>query len=633
MKKSFNISLSGLIFNIEEDAFAKLSDYLDSIKAHYNSVDSQEILGDIESNLAEKFSNQLKGGKQVISLADVEVAIKVMGTVEEFTQEEELKTAGAQCDLVEKEEIKPPRRLYRNSDDVIIAGVCSGLAAYFGIDAVFVRLLFVVLIFLNGFGILAYLVLWLVMPIAETNTQKLEMRGKPVNLKKLEQVVKEKTAQMAQEGKIALKRNRKWVNKILLFPINVVRRLVMLFKKILKKTLPIISVLIGICLGLGMAGVILGLSLAVGVFIFNINSPYLISDIPFREIAGSIYYYVGLISVYLVALIPLIFLLFLSISLIIRRNVFRLGVSIGLIVLWMVAVVGAGVAALEIVPLAKDRISRNLAENTVSDNLSFVDVKKIRVGGLVDIKVTPGEEFNLKITGDKEALDRFKYENEGGELKITQSSRTGGFCLLCFDKVAQMEITTPLLESFIAFSRVDAEVADFGHDIRVNAGESARVKVNLTGGELSSYIAGTGGRVEVVGSPKVLKAVLEGRGRLKALDLDANEVEIDSSIFSKVELGGSARNLKLKIANFAKVLAFDLNVEEILVEAKNNSLAQVNPLFLLDAKAEDNAKILYLKEPIKIILRVKDEETDRFLDISELELKGNKEGYVEVIKN
>ncbi|MFA5127971.1 MAG: PspC domain-containing protein [Patescibacteria group bacterium] len=596
MKKYFNISLSGMVFNIEEDAFAELNNYLDSIKNHYSSDDSREILTDIESNLAEKFSARLSVAKQTITLADVEEAIKIMGTVEEFAQE----NTGAEAGVSSKSdsrEGKSSRRLYRNPDDMIIAGVCSGLAAYFGIDPVYVRIIFIVLLFANGIGLLAYLVLWLVMPTAETNSQKLEMRGRPVNLQKLEQVVKEKTTQMAHEGKNAWQNNRKWINKILSFPIDVIRHVVMFLKKTLKIILPIISILIGVGLCLGAAGAVIGLTMVIGILLFNINSPYLISDIPLREITGTAYYYAGLAGAYLTASIPLIFLLIVSVSLMNRKNLFRLKSTILLIILWIVSLVAVTVSTLQIVPLAKDKYDQRIAQNTVSENYSFDNVNKIRVGGLTDVKVVPGDKFTVTVTGDKDALKEYKYETVDGELKITQSRKDKTFCIFCFEKRAKIVITASALDSFIAFDRVNAEVADFGKDIKVNVGESADVKVFSSSTTMTSYIAGTNGSLEVVGSPKILKAVLEGNGRLIAQELNSETIEIDAGVFSSVTLGGTVRKLQIKTSGYAEVSAFDLKTEEAVVESEDRSSVEINSLFLLDAKAGDNAEIIYLQEP------------------------------------
>ena len=92
-----------------------------------------------------------------------------------------------------KEDENKNKKLYRNPDDVIIAGVCSGLAAYFGIDPVAVRLAFFVAIFAQGLGFWIYIILWIVMPMAKNSAQKLEMRGKPVNIKRIEENIKEKS--------------------------------------------------------------------------------------------------------------------------------------------------------------------------------------------------------------------------------------------------------------------------------------------------------------------------------------------------------------------------------------------------------------------------------------------------------
>ena len=370
MNKSFNVSLNGIVFNIEEDAYEKLSGYLESIKNHYNAEDGKEILADIESNLAEKFSACLNSGKQVIILEDVAVAIKIMGTVDECAGEKKPAEDKAE-ELSEDKEGKLSRRLYRNPGDMVIAGVCSGLAAYFGVDPVYIRLLFVVLIFLNGFGLLAYLIFWLVMPVAETNVQKLEMRGRPVNLKKLEQVVKEKAAQVTQEGKNAYKNNQRWITRILSFPIDVIRQVMLFLKKILSKILPIIGILIGIGFSLAVAAGVLGLSMAVGIMMFNINSPYITSGLPVQEIAGSIYYYIGLAGLYFFIFIPMIFLLSIGLCLIRRKNIFCLRTVICLFALWIASAVGFGVSALNIAPMVKDKFDRNAVQNTVSENIKF----------------------------------------------------------------------------------------------------------------------------------------------------------------------------------------------------------------------------------------------------------------------
>jgi len=466
MKKSFNISLSGIAFNIEEDAYNHLEDYLNSIKSYYASEDGEEILSDIEASLAEKFSDKINPGKQVITLSDVEEIIKVMGTVEEFGQENNLEISEKEEDSEIYSE-KGVRRLYRNPDDMVIAGVCSGLAAYFGIETVFVRIIFILLIFFQGIGILAYFIFWLVMPLAKTNVQKLEMRGKPVNIRKLEQAVKEKAVEVAQGGESLVKKNRNKIYRILSFPIDILRQIVLLIKKIFKKTMPLLSILSGLGLGiLVIMGAIVA-SIGFGFLLFNINSPYLVSDIPFRELVDSQYYYFGVVNLYISILLPIIFALFVSIFLVIRKNVFRLKIFVLLTLIWLVAIVGASVSMVNIFSSAKEKIDTQKVRNQVTKELDFNNINKIKIEGEARVRVFAGEDFNFKIIGDKDNVERFEYDNKAGELIVTQKPEEEQYCLFCFDDETEIDIVVPELNSFIASGEIDARIEDLNKDLQI----------------------------------------------------------------------------------------------------------------------------------------------------------------------
>jgi phage shock protein C len=123
--------------------------------------------------IAELFTERLNPAGQVITMHDVEEAIKVMGDPQEISGADE-QPRGA------RERTYGPRRLYRDPDDRMIGGVCGGLAAYLGLDPVIVRILFI-LFLIFGIGFLVYLILWIVVPEARTTAQKLEMRGDTVN--------------------------------------------------------------------------------------------------------------------------------------------------------------------------------------------------------------------------------------------------------------------------------------------------------------------------------------------------------------------------------------------------------------------------------------------------------------------
>ena len=174
MKKTFSVNLGNRVYNIDEDAYLKLNAYLERIESHFSDLKEREdIINDIELRISELFSERLGVNKQVITLADVDEVIRIMGDPHEISGSEE-EPGGTW------ERSSGSKRIYRDPDDRMISGVCGGLAAYTNIDPVIMRLIFVVLLFM-GIGALVYIILWIVVPEARTTAQKLEMRGDSVN--------------------------------------------------------------------------------------------------------------------------------------------------------------------------------------------------------------------------------------------------------------------------------------------------------------------------------------------------------------------------------------------------------------------------------------------------------------------
>ena len=183
MKKTISINLNSQNFQIEEDAYEKLSAYLDSIKQHCGAgADSAEVISDIENSLAEKLKLSLTPYKEVISLSDVDSLIKIMGTIEDFDRE----IGGFNPEDYEGKEKtdskKIKRILYRDTDNAIIGGVAAGLGNYFDVDPILFRIIFCALVFAGGSGFPIYILMWIIMPEAKTTYQKLEMQGQAPTL-------------------------------------------------------------------------------------------------------------------------------------------------------------------------------------------------------------------------------------------------------------------------------------------------------------------------------------------------------------------------------------------------------------------------------------------------------------------
>ena len=191
MKTTENISLAGYAFTIEIDAYEELGAYIDDIRTSFsNDSSAEEITADIEERIAELLSERCRNG-MVVNLAMVNDVKKRIGNPQELASDEA--ASGPSPESSDKKEDKKNwrgRRMYRDVDERILGGVCSGLGSYFGLDKVLFRLLFLIFFFI-GFAdeglfcisMVLYICLWIAMPAARSVEQKCEMKRKPVNLK------------------------------------------------------------------------------------------------------------------------------------------------------------------------------------------------------------------------------------------------------------------------------------------------------------------------------------------------------------------------------------------------------------------------------------------------------------------
>jgi phage shock protein PspC (stress-responsive transcriptional regulator) len=184
MKITVSINLGGYSFNIDEDAYAELKRYLKNLELHFAGEESaSEILSDIESRMAEIFRTKLTTYKQVINIDDVRQVITVLGTPEDISDAEGPSAR-------DKFSSRGYHRMYRDPDHRVIGGVCAGMAAYWDMEIWLVRLVFLILLFM-GIGILIYLILYIVLPEAKTTSEKIEMKGHPVNIHNITDSVKQ----------------------------------------------------------------------------------------------------------------------------------------------------------------------------------------------------------------------------------------------------------------------------------------------------------------------------------------------------------------------------------------------------------------------------------------------------------
>lgn len=190
MKTTENISLAGYAFTIETDAYEELGNYLKDIHSSFsNDASADEITSDIEERIAELLNERCSNGT-VVNLMMIKDIRKRIGNPEELAQED-ASTGKPVNEGNAKEERKSwkNRKIYRDIDERILGGVCSGLGAFSGLDKVIFRVLFLIF-FIVGFSdeglfcipMVLYICLWIAMPAARTVEQKCEMKGKPIDL-------------------------------------------------------------------------------------------------------------------------------------------------------------------------------------------------------------------------------------------------------------------------------------------------------------------------------------------------------------------------------------------------------------------------------------------------------------------
>ncbi len=431
MKKNISINLQGLIFHIEEDGYEQLRQYLAAIKTYFsNYAGHEEIVADIEGRIAEVFSGKLNPGKQVITQEDVQALITQMGSVQDFAsieEEEDLNqpysttqnTTGtysqtASGTTTEETKTGPipntgPKRLYRDLNRKVISGVsagfanylgidaiwirlvfvfffllgvftagvsagfvgfiyvlcwialpksytlgevnarklfrdsldkklggvCSGLSLYFGMDVGVVRLIFLLSVLFGGLGIPIYIVLWLVVPLATSITDRVQMQGNPITLSGIEESLKNNLRMSddnGQESNLA---------RVLLFPVRLVAQVLEVISKALKPLVSFlgsaIRIFAGIILLIISLSFIFALFVGLGAGSGLISEQYIFGDFdgPMQLFARDFPGY-GMVAGFLAGLIPSLFLLMIAVGLLTKRFFLKPLVGWSLFAVWVV---------------------------------------------------------------------------------------------------------------------------------------------------------------------------------------------------------------------------------------------------------------------------------------------------------
>lgn len=347
MKKTLTVNLGGMVFHIDEDAYILLDSYLNNLRYHFrNQEGSEEIVRDMEMRISELFSESMEGGQQVITIDNVEAVIARMGRPEQMddnvdssddsqdSYESDKKSEESENHSSEaKKEVK--KRLFRDMDNRILGGVAAGVAAYLGWDRTALRLILIVLGFLpGGFSVLiVYFLMQFVVPPARTATEKLQMRGEPVNVENIGKTVTdgfERENKPSDENK-----HRTGMQKFLDVVIKICG---LLIKAILVLALiccaPLLFVALIVLFSILMTA--LGVFVHLPSFCWNLFPGFAWDVIGNSPVTGLFF----MISFFLLICIPVLGFLQMIFNNLGYWKPMSTGVKIGLLVLWFAALVG-----------------------------------------------------------------------------------------------------------------------------------------------------------------------------------------------------------------------------------------------------------------------------------------------------
>ncbi len=391
MNKTVNINLAGISFHIDEDAFAKLQNYLNAIKQSLtDEVGREEILQDIEARIAELFTENMQNQNQVISLAEVNRVIEIMGQPEDYNLDEPEEST--------YEESYANKKLYRDPDDAKVAGVCSGIGHYINIDALWVRIIFIILsLATSGTFVVVYFLLWFLVPKANTTAEKLQMRGEPVNLNNIERKVREGFDNMAHKVKnVDYKKYGQKVNQTTSeFSEGVGNAFTTTFK-IFKKLIGILLIFIAVSGLLSLVFALLSISF------LGIYEPYWLDYVEMAQIGAPLW--VISVLAFLSTAIPLFFLFMAGLKLM-ANHLRTIGWSgaIFLLVIWLLANFGLSFLVI------KQVSARSFEEQVVisqpldiqpNDTLRI----KMRANSLYGNKISQDKDFVIKNNADGESI-------------------------------------------------------------------------------------------------------------------------------------------------------------------------------------------------------------------------------------
>ena len=565
MKKTLNVNLNGSVFTIDEDAYNLLDNYLNSLRICFRKEEgASEIITDFEARIEELFRERNRLGHQVITLEHVEDVIARVGKPADFAssedQEEEMQNA-------ENESPKGKKRFYRDTDNKLLGGVCSGIAAYFGWNVVAVRFIFILapiavsgttvfpLPFLSSnfapLFFLAYIALWAIAPAAQTVEQKLQMQGKPVTPDNIGKAVAAESTPVTkneQKGCIA-----GFVDMfVTLLKIGVAGLGCLIGLPLLFALFIVFIVLFAVLFGVGggLIGVGAGLTGILPPFL-SVNHPMLAAITGILMLSIPVFVLIYSIIAYFAKLKPMsqsikwvLLISWLLAFILFFFSGFRISKTewTNNKIWWPNAIVGNGIQTQKWIEL--------------DSTFTFLEIDNIVLSN-IQIEQIPNHILpSIEIIGDENLVEQVQHSLYDGRLTISALNK--------FSSKNDLTI-------YLKTSDLKCVKADFVGSM-----------------QMSSAFAGD-----------EMEVILKGIGNFHADSLYINSLTVRTEGIGSANIAGKSENSRFETAGVGKIDALALLSDTIYAKVEGVGSIDCNPVEYLEGSTHGIGSITYKEEPVK----------------------------------
>jgi phage shock protein PspC (stress-responsive transcriptional regulator) len=542
---------------MDEDAYQLLDNYLKNLRLHFRKEEgASEIIADFEARIEELFSERIRSGYEVISIEQVEEVIARVGKPADFSDTEDTDVQDHSFGAQSEEREMNKKSFFRNPDDKMLGGICSGIAAYFGWSTIWVRIISLFVLFASqGVLLVAYIICWIFIPEARTATEKLEMQGKPITVENIGKTVAAEAEKPVREEKQGCLQSIldlfMGLIKIFLIGLGFLIGLPLIFALVIT-IIVLIAVLFGV--GGGLLGA-LPFSLVNDSLLLTSHHPVL-ATITFIFVLG----------------IPLVALIYTLIASLAKWRPVNRTLKWFWLSVWVIALILFLCSGFRFnshtffnfpwnedwyLDSGKRMIEGNgiLSEQSyfITEPIDYIETENLTASLLIE--QTDTEQSSLVISGDENLIEKIEYQIKDNRLYLSS-----GVYRLRTNNNVKIHFRTALLKGIEteSFARVSIPNA-----FRVNEFE---VK-------------------------------MKGAGRFRADSLDVAYFKATSDGIGSVIAAGKARNTCLQLDGTGSIHALELVSDTVFAQVNGVGSIKCNPVDYLKGSVNGIGKLNYKEEP------------------------------------